>query len=96
MKLTTIENCFKSSAAEPSIQLKRFLSSMSTKRGMKELFEGTQEELEQARRVIKHCLTYTCTQLTKQVKNAIETKQFDLQRESDFLKSILDFIKMFC
>lgn len=62
VKLTALDDYLKEASgksnATPSNQLRRYLLSMSTKSGMKDLFEGTKDELELSRRVIKSAISY--------------------------------------
>ena len=93
-KLICIEKSIKSGAE--SIQLGRFLSSLSTKTGMKILFDGTKDELMQARQTIKLCLDEMMKTVQSNITSAITNKQFTAPAVSGHNKHILNFTSMFC
>ena len=76
--------------------MKRHLLSLSTKSGMKDLFEGTKEELELSRQVVKSALSLIKSEVGKKMKNSIKNKDYDLRPEQGFLRSILEFVSLFC
>ena len=56
---------------------------------MKDLFEGTKEELELSRQVIKAALSLIKSEVAKKMKVSIESKNYNLMPEQGFLKTVL-------
>ena len=75
--------------------IKRVIPLMSTKKALKDIFEGTDEELTKARQIITECITYLRGKISATVANSLETKVFQL-REVGINKDIRAFSKAFC
>jgi len=63
---------------------------------MKILFDGTKDELMQARQTIKLCLDEMMKTVQSNITSAITNKQFTAPAVSGHNKNILNFTSMFC
>lgn len=94
-KLEAIENALGSDAAASGV-LRRYLSSMSTKTGMKNLFDGTREELEHSRRVLNKCLDFATERTKDRIRDGFGGQPMQLAAPAGFLKEVSVFIRTYC
>lgn len=75
--------------------IKRSIPLMSTKKIMKDIFEGTDEELATARKIITICVDYLKGKVSSTVSESLQNKVFQ-HRELGINKVIRTFAKTFC
>ena len=75
--------------------VRRIVPLMSTKKGLKDIFEGDTDELAKARGIITTCIGYLQGKVSAAVKNSLENKVFQ-NREMGVNKDIRIFSMAFC
>ena len=75
--------------------IKRSIPLMSSKKIMKDIFEGTDEELATARKIISICINYLKGKVISTVSESLKNKVY-VHRELGINKVIRTFAKTFC
>ena len=98
-KLTNLDKALRvameNAESEEATICGRILPLMSTKKSLKDLFEGDNEELKIARKIINQCIIYLKEKISVTVANSLSTKTF-LHREVGINKDIRTFMRAFC
>ena len=75
--------------------IKRIIPLMSTKKALKDIFEGDETDMYKARYIITNCTTYLKERVSAMIATSLETKVFQT-REIGINKDIREFTKDFC